>query len=409
MIRLRAAGLGLSALLLAACTAQPSASVVPSSSAAPSASPVPSTSSAPGLPAVASPDDYYPSAEEVAATAPGAIIRALEIQAPQGMRAWFVVYGSTGLDGKPVAVSEMILAPEPPPAGSGYPIVAWAHGTTGVADQCAPSKEGVTAIRSELQALVAQGYVVAATDYEGLGTDGIHPYLVGVSEGRSIVDSILAAMALPDAHAGGPAVVIGHSQGGHAALWAAELAPTYAPDLPLLGVFAASPPTDMVAWETWAFDQAASGVISPAAAPLLLFGVWNGIYDAPLGFLTNEGRQSALAGRDGCFPTDVNSTPYLSDPARNAEWRNLLARNSPGGVGTTVPIRVVSPEADEAVDYHTQLAGMEAMCAVGDTVELWTVGGDHDASIWTPSAWPEAVTWINDRFAGVAAVSTCGA
>ena len=395
-------------MVLAACGAQPSPSALPSTSAAPSATAVPSASADLGLPMVPDGELYYPSPDAIAAAAPGEIIESMEIRTVAGLRAWFVVYGSTGLDGEPVAVSGLILAPAaPPPSESGYPIVAWAHGTTGIADLCAPSKQGTDSLPNEFRQLATEGYVVTATDYEGLGTDGIHPYLIGTSEGRSVLDSIRAAMALPDAHAGEQSVAIGLSQGGHAALWAAQAKPSYAPELALLGSFAASPPTDMVAFERWAFGEAASGNIEAAAAPILLFGVWNAIYDVPLGFLTDAGRQSALGGVEGCQPTMSGTTPYSSDPADIPEWRALLAGNSPGAVVTDVPIRVVSAEDDEAVAYDTQVAGVETMCAIGDSVELWTVDGGHFDSIGTPGAWAEAATWITDRFAGVAAVSTC--
>lgn len=386
-------------LLLAACAVEPSASATPSVSTAASAPPV--------LRSVPAPELYYPTAEAIAAAAPGEIIQSVAIRAPAGTRAWFVVYGSTGLDGKPVAVSGIVLAPETPPTGSGYPVVAWAHGTTGIADRCAPSREGVAGVG--FKSLVAQGYVVTATDYEGLGTDGIHPYIVGVSEGRSVLDSIRAAVALPEAHAGASSVVIGASQGGHAALWAAELAPTYAPELELLGALAASPPTDLVAWETWAFGNAALGSIFQAAAPVLVFGVWNDVYGLPLDFLTDEGRQSALAGRDACDPTPVNSTPYLGDPAQIPGWRDQLAKNSPGATRTEIPIRVDSPRGDELVQYDTQLAGVRIMCEVGDTVELRSVDGGHDATFASATAYAQITAWIADRFAGVAPVSTCGA
>jgi pimeloyl-ACP methyl ester carboxylesterase len=306
-----------------------------------------------------------------------------------------------------VAVSGIVLAPEAAPAEGGYPVVAWAHGTTGVADMCAPSRAGLDNIPAEVLALITKGYVVTATDYEGLGTAGVHPYLVGISEGRSVLDSIRAVQTLPDAHAGTEAVVIGLSQGGHAALWSAELAPSYAPGLTLLGAYAASPPTDLVGWETWAFDEAAKGTLDRAAAPVLLFGVWNAVYDASLSFLTNEGRQSALAGRDSCSPTPVSSTPYLRDPAKDPVWRNLLSRNSPGLALTGVPMTVVSPMSDEAVQYDSQVAGVQLMCGIGDTVELRSIPGGHDASMGSPSAWKDVTDWISDRFAGVEAVTTC--
>jgi hypothetical protein len=398
-------------LILVACGPAPSPSVAPSTAASPSAPglPSPSASTVAGLPDVPDGDLYYPKADAVAASKPGELLQTLEINAPTGTRAWFVVYGSTGLDGKPVAVSGLILAPEAPPASGGHLVVAWAHGTTGVADLCAPSKTGLASIPAEISDLVAKGYVVTATDYEGLGTNGVHPYLVGISEGRSVLDSIRAVQTLPDAHAAADSVVVGLSQGGHAALWAAELAPSYAPGLSLLGSLALSPPTSLVALDTWAFHQAAAGSVEAAAPALLLFGVYNAIYDAPLNFLTNAGRQSALAGREGCSPPPVSTTPYLRDPAEIAEWNTLLTRNSPGLALTPVPIRVVSPKADQAVQYDTQVAGVEVMCAIGDTVELRSVEGDHFASFSSPTAWADATAWIHDRFAGVEAVTTCAA
>lgn len=393
-------------LVLAGCS-QPVGSPLPSASEAEVESAAPPASAVPALPRVADEDAYQPSADAVTAAAPGDIIESVEIRGRPGIRAWFVVYGSTGLDDEPVAVSGLILAPQAPPAtGDGYPIVAWAHGTTGIADVCSPSKAGLSELGPLLD-LVAQGYVVTATDYEGLGTDGIHPYMVGISEGRSVLDSIRAAMALPDANASDEAVVIGISQGGHATLWAAELKPSYAPELAVLGAFAASPPTDMAGWETWAFHEAAAGNLGAAEPAVMVFGVWSAIYDTSLDFLTDTGRTSALEVPDRCDPTMPNTTPYLSDPAENAAWRALLTRNSPGAALTDVPIRVVSPQDDQAVDYATQVAGVAAMCAIGDTVELVTVPGDHDDSIASPAAWAAAVTWIGERFAGIPAISTC--
>ena len=72
--------------------------------------------------------------------------------------------------------------------------------------------------------IVNAGYLVAFSDYEGLGTPGRHPYLVGESEGRSVLDAAKAAAQLPGADAGDQLAIWGHSQGGHAALWAAQLA-----------------------------------------------------------------------------------------------------------------------------------------------------------------------------------------
>jgi pimeloyl-ACP methyl ester carboxylesterase len=342
----------------------------------------------------------------VATAAPGEIIQSLEINAAAGTRAWFVLYGSVGLDGEPVAVSGMVLAPDEAPPASGWPVIAWAHGTTGIEDACAPSRPGVTGIRDEVRDLVAMGNIVTATDYAGLGTDGMHPYLVGLAEGRSVLDSIRAAQALPEAHAASEAVVIGHSQGGHAALWAAELAPTYAPELEIRGAVSTSPPGDMAAWESWAYEQATTGNLVPSLGPILLFGVWNDVYALPMDFLTDAGQQAALIGRGSCYPGEYGTNPYRADPAGIAGWRERLGENSPGVERADAPILVLSGDADPLVDLASQSSGVAAMCAAGDTVEHRTFAGGHDAP-WSPGNWPTALGWIADRFAGVPPVAAC--
>jgi pimeloyl-ACP methyl ester carboxylesterase len=387
-------------LVMAACAISPSDS--PSQSTAPSPSP---SASAPVLMRTAPDDLFYPSAEAVAAAAPGEIIDAVEIQAPPGVRAWTVVYGSTGLDGQPVAVSGVILAPADPPSTDGYPVIAVAHGTTGIADRCAPSRNGAASAPIEL---VAKGYVVTATDYEGLGTDGVHPYLIGLSEGRSVLDSVRAVQNLPETHAAGKTVILGLSQGGHAALWAGQLAPTYAPELDVLGSVAGSPPADMSALLSWTVEQAAAGQIYTSLAPLMLYGVWGEAYGLQLSFLTEEGRTSASAAPDGCDPPLPTANPYVSNPIANPEWSQRMMDNSPGGAVTEVPFLVVSPRDDQLVGYDSQVAGVDAMCAIGDTVELWTVTGGHDAMVESPVVWQGTLEWVESRFAGTPVSSTCG-
>ena len=159
-----------------------------------------------------------------------------------------VLYRGTSLAGRRIATSGIVSVPRGTPPKRGWPLISYAHGSTGIADSCAPSRDtpdspvhGYHAYAyPTLERLVRAGYAVVRTDYEGLGTPGDHPYLVGRSEGRAVLDMALAARRLNPA-IGRNLVVAGHSQGGQAALWAGALARAWTPGLRLRGTLAWAP------------------------------------------------------------------------------------------------------------------------------------------------------------------------
>jgi pimeloyl-ACP methyl ester carboxylesterase len=159
-----------------------------------------------------------------------------------------VLYRSTSIAGKPVAESGTVSIPKGKAPKGGWPVITWAHGTTGIADSCAPSRDSAanpahTLINYAyplLQRWLKAGYAVVRTDYEGLGTPGEHPYLIGRSEGRSVLDIVRAARKL-DKRLGRRVIIAGHSQGGQAALFAASLAPKWTPELKVRGTVAFAP------------------------------------------------------------------------------------------------------------------------------------------------------------------------
>jgi pimeloyl-ACP methyl ester carboxylesterase len=153
-----------------------------------------------------------------------------------------VLYRSTATDGAAIAVSGTVAVPKGKAPKRGWPVISWAHGTTGIADACAPSRSNALGgyDHTLLNRWLKAGYAVVQTDYEGLGTPGDHPYLIGVSEGRSVLDIVRAARKL-DRRIGKRVLLAGHSQGGHAALWAASLQRTWAPELKLRGTLAFAP------------------------------------------------------------------------------------------------------------------------------------------------------------------------
>src|ERR1035437_5675782 len=187
---------------------------------------------------------FYTSPDPLPAAAPGSIVRSEPIPHAVGLpaqaTAYRVLYHSESTTGADIAVSGTVVIPARPPPVTGYPIVTWAHGTTGLADACAPSKQGVNTI-PYLSEFIDEGMIVAATDYQGLGTLGIHPYLVGQSEGQAVLDAARAARNLAGSIASDSVIIFGHSQGGQAALFAGQISHLYAPDLFVVGVVAVAP------------------------------------------------------------------------------------------------------------------------------------------------------------------------
>jgi pimeloyl-ACP methyl ester carboxylesterase len=162
---------------------------------------------------------------------------------------WLVLYRSQDAHGNAVATSGIIVVPRTEPPVGGFPVISWAHGTVGVADLCAPSRDQPISrahpmnvyVHTLLNAFLREGWAVVMTDYEGLGTtDRRHPYLLGVSEAAGVLDIVRAARRLFGARISPRFAIVGHSQGGQAALFAASQAPAW-DDLNLVGVTAIAP------------------------------------------------------------------------------------------------------------------------------------------------------------------------
>ncbi|MET3175912.1 UNVERIFIED_ORG: hypothetical protein ABIB52_003785 [Arthrobacter sp. UYCu721] len=164
-----------------------------------------------------------------------------------------IMYRSVNRSGAPIAVTGTVLVPSAAWTGSGpRPLVSYAAGTQGQGDQCAPSRAMATGEEYEgifIAGMLARGYSVAVTDYEGLGTAGSHTYMARESQAHAVLDAARAAQRLgnPQIVPGGPVALAGYSQGGGASAAAVELAPRYAPELNLKGAYAGAVPADLPA------------------------------------------------------------------------------------------------------------------------------------------------------------------
>jgi alpha-beta hydrolase superfamily lysophospholipase len=333
------------------------------------------------LPAAASPapdagsgvDAFYTPPSPLPRKAAGTPIRTQAIGAPRGARAWRVLYHSRAVDGADIAVSGVVVAPVGSPPAGGRPVVAWAHGTTGLADQCAPSRQpDVVAQLPALREFLRAGYVIAATDYEGLGTPGPHPYLEGESEAHSVLDAARAARAMRSPGAGRRVLVFGHSQGGHAALFAGELAASYAPELRLAGVAAAAPLADLSA-------LLPAATSSTTALGLFVMGVY-GFHAAwpqadPASVLTPLALARANVLDQACalgILVAYQGPPaavIAHNPATVPPWPDLIQRSSSGSRPIPVPTLILQGGRDPLIQQPFTDAFVRKDCAVGTRID----------------------------------------
>ncbi|WP_040163311.1 lipase family protein [Microbacterium gorillae] len=179
---------------------------------------------------------------------PGQLIRSEPFENPEvpsGARAWRILYTTNDGNGDVRVASALVAAPDDDLL---HPSITWGHGTTGYAPTCAPSLQerpfksgGMFALNQ----IIAEGWALVATDYPGLGTAGPNPYLVGRDSAYAMLDATRAATQLTETRISRSTVIWGHSQGGHAALWASQVAADYAPELYVYGTAAISPAVDL--------------------------------------------------------------------------------------------------------------------------------------------------------------------
>jgi acetyl esterase/lipase len=347
---------------------------------------------------------------------PGTIIRVwpLEAGGPGDSEAFRFLYRSTGPKGEPIPVSGSIFIPSGPAPAGGRHVIAWAHPTSGVAPDCAPSLYPDRAgLIWNLRDMLSEGYVVVATDYPGLGTDGIHPYLIGESEGRAVLDSVRAARHLARNGTSNRFAVWGHSQGGHAALYTGEIAKRYAPELELVGVAAAAPATYLVEL----FDDDATTEQDLIAMALLswarLLNISPGIIVEPTvmeafnetarGCLTSIAQFETL--EDDVKPLERHKF-LKSDPTKTDPWKGIMVRNSPGQAPAGAPVFIAQGTADTTVDPQVTKRFAKALCAKGERVTFVELPGVSHIFVARDSA-PAAIRWMNERFSGAPAPSDC--
>ena len=354
-------------------------------------------------------EDFYEVPDDIGDLEPGTLIRHGEAKTTKSGVLHRVMYSSESLQGETIAVTGLVGIPTAPPPDEGRPILGYAHWTTGLADECAPSRTLDGSTEGILDLFMGRGMLVAATDYEGLGTPGLHPYLVGESEGRGVLDAVRAAASVPGADAGTKVVVAGHSQGGHAALFAAEVAEAWAPELDVRGAAAGAPPSEFRLLSKTVGDGSSLGYLAMIAA-----GINAAMPEAELvDILTNDAidlldvvERECTSGVLGAFSGKPADEVVVADPGSVPEWERAIEAIDPGHIKTGVPLFVFHGSDDELVPARGSELLFQRLCGLGQTIERKEYPGQSHGGV-VGAALGDLLAWLDARLAGEPAASTC--
>jgi hypothetical protein len=345
-----------------------------------------------------------------AGTGPGSVVSArtmpdlaVSLRARQ-LHAARVEYRSTGAHGEQTVVSGSVFAPRGDPPAGGWPVIALAHGSTGILRDCAPSlAPDLLGSAALVEAYTRLGYAVALPDYQGLGAGGAHRYLDAAVAGRNLVDAVRALRAVfPPVSTRWLAA--GLSQGGAAAWSANEQAATYGRGLELVGSVSISPAADMTGLAT----RAADGTLPASMRPLLQWVLASAARTEPAFDLDDYRSGTAAAdwatlsscGRDHAVarvaaarrlgPRDLQPRT----PAAAARLTALLRARALPQRPASAPMLVVYGSADAYVDPAWTTAAVGRARALGDEITADLQPGRGHLDVDTAQVQP----WIDARF-----------
>lgn len=335
--------------------------------------------------------------------------------------AYRIMYRSTDRTGTPIAVTGSVLIPTAQWSGRGpRPLVAYAVGTQGLGDKCAPSRQLAAGSEYEgvfISGLLARGFAVVVPDYQGLGTEGVHTYMSREVTGRAVLDSIRAAQRLAPANlaAGGPVAITGYSQGGQAAAAAAELAASYAPEQNLKGVVAGAVPADLVRVAGNLDGSLYFAFLGYAVAGLATS------YNIDTSLYLNANGEQVLADLEGqCTAESLLRYPFvrsstLTEDGRpvtdylDAEpFKSVLAEQVIGADGRrpNVPTLVTHSMLDDVIPYAVGKDMAKRWCRSG--AKVWFSANIAPTHVGGALAgYPESFAFLEARFAGLPALSNC--
>ncbi|OEJ60029.1 hypothetical protein BGM19_20585 [Streptomyces agglomeratus] len=395
---------------------------------------------APGVPVGPEGKDFYDPPSPLPEGEHGDLLWAREVNAPDGARACRILYLSTLHSGAPVAVSGIVAWPDKPAPRGGRNVVAWAHGTVGGPRMCAPSAVPDPAVDlvdyftydspwgsdvgvPALTQFLGSGDVVVGTDYQGLGTPGVHQYVVGATEANNVLDSVRAARQITDTHANHRTAVLGWSQGGGAAMFTGQNVRAYTPETQLVGVAGLAPAANLGPDFAGLVPPGPTSATSAAHNAALRINVYRGFLAAypelraedvlkPAGLKALKGDgEACIEHFSDVIQNNVGNNGKLDtlfQPLRDVPraWHKRFRENTPGHAATVAPVLVMQGTADTVINPNSTTQYVKRACRFGQPVQYSKYRGATHQTI-PVVAEKQYLNWIADRFAGRPAPSTC--
>ncbi len=357
--------------------------------------------------------------------APGTMIKTEKIEPPANDKArdyqlYRFMYHSTTIDGEDIPVSGLYAVPNGEPPETGWPLIAYAHGTMGAAPQCGlsiapyrPKTPAGSQFTRKVEPLVEQGWAIVATDYQGMGPDTTPMYLLGDAEGRNLLDSVRAVQQWRDDIDRSKTVLWGHSQGGQAVIFASQMQQDYAPDLAIPGVVSLAP---AIIPPVPAAVEALGNLPDPSGRTyFVVMSTWTWTQNYPdlneEDIFTEEGLNSLPAVEELCadelreFYMKAPMATYVKFPLSQSLLQKIND-NTAGQERLGRPMRLVQGMEDQVVINPATPAYFSLICQNGEAAQLELYPEDNHGSVVINSA-DKVYQWINDRFDGLAPPNNC--
>lgn len=386
----------------------------------------------------------------------GQVMKKEKIATPiKGAQAWKIAYVSSDVAGRKHLVTGLVVAPSGAPPKEGRPIMAWGHGTTGAAQSCGPSQVLNPAVPlneyfliggnswtdygiPSVEEFINEGYVVVATDYQGLGGGGDHQYALAATNAMDMIDSARAASSMKETGAGNKTIIYGWSQGGGAVIAAASMPEylgkkgTVADGLELVGVVALAPDDIAIMMPNATLSEAnaqkaleglikmfSGNVFDFSHMAMSMWGVRAGNPHLKMtDIFTNDGAKVLdEVIRNKCMHAVADTLNFnfssqyktlLKDQASNSlEWTKAMVKGSVNPVKPVAPVVIYWGNKDTTNPPIMGKLYQEQMCQMGGNVNRIQLPGDQSHFTTPGASAPLYRAWIKERLAGKPASNNC--